>query len=171
MFRTMLLLKELPTSKSLNKFVARYPNADVRAISDFVNLLRAASDISDALDKLLAKHNLLQGRWWVLVLLMREDDLTSSPSSLAEKAGVTKATMTGFIDGLEREGLISRLLSNEDRRKFLIRLTPAGQSKLDEVMPDYYSKVQMLMSSLSIEERDVLLSSIKVLTSNLEVMK
>lgn len=169
--RTMFLLKELPTSKSLEKFVGRYPEADIQAISDFVNLLRAASDISDALDKLLARHGLLQGRWWVLVLLLRQDDLTSSPSALAEKAGVTKATMTGFIDGLERENLVTRLMDTVDRRKFLIRLTPVGQQKLDEVMPDYYQKVQALMTTLSIAERDAMVSSVKTLAVHRDLMK
>ena len=167
----MFLLKELPTSKSLEKLTKRYPEADVKAISDFVNLLRACSDISDALNKLLAQHDLLQGRWWVLVLLMREDNLTSSPSDLAEKAGVTKATMTGFIDGLEREKLITRLIDRADRRKSLIRLTPAGQQKLDEVMPDYYKKVQALMTILNLAERDNMIASVKRLALNIQVMK
>jgi DNA-binding MarR family transcriptional regulator len=167
----MFLLKELPTSKSLEKFVQRYPDADIKAISDFVNLLRSCSDISDALDKLLGQHGLLQGRWWVLVLLMRQDDLTSSPSDLAEKAGVTKATMTGFINGLEREGLVLRLMDTVDRRKFLIRLTPAGQQKLDDVMPDYYKKVHALMATLNIPQRDAMVESIKRLAANVEVMK
>jgi DNA-binding MarR family transcriptional regulator len=169
--RTMLLLKELPTSKSLEKFVRRYPDADIAAISDFVNLLRACSDISTALDKLLAKHELLQGRWWVLVLLMRQDDLTSSPTDLAEKAGVTKATMTGFIDGLVRDGLVTRLMDSVDRRKLLIKLTEAGQQKLDVVLPDYYKKVSALMTQLNGDQRASLLVSVNILASGLEVMK
>jgi len=167
----MLLLKELPTSKSLQKVVKRYPEADIQAILDFATMLRAASDISVALDKLLAKHGLLQGRWWVLVLLLRQDDLTSTPTILAEKTGVTKATMTGFIDSLEREGLVSRVIGTEDRRKFMIRLTAAGQQKLDDVMPDYFSKVRALMTKLDINERDVMVSNMKLLASNLDVMK
>jgi DNA-binding MarR family transcriptional regulator len=167
----MLLLKELPTSKSLEKFVLRYPDADIKAISDFVSLLRAFSDVSDSLDKLLAKHGLLQGRWWVLVLLMRQEDLTSSPSDLAGKAGVTKATMTGFIDGLEREGLVQRMMDENDRRKFLIRMTPLGQQKLDEVMPDYYSRVKALMSVLDDAQRDTLVENARILASNLDTMK
>jgi DNA-binding MarR family transcriptional regulator len=167
----MLLLKELPTSKSLKKFVQRYPDADITAISDFVNLLRATSDISTALDKLLAKHELLQGRWWVLVLLMRQDDLTSTPTDLAEKAGVTKATMTGFIDGLVREGLVTRITDDVDRRKLLIKLTDAGQQKLDMVLPDYYKKVSSLMSLLSTSQRASLLVNVNVLASGLDVMK
>lgn len=167
----MLLLKELPTSKSLEKFVKRYPDADIAAISDFVNLLRASSDISTALDKLLAKHELLQGRWWVLVLLMRQDDLTSTPTDLAEKAGVTKATMTGFIDGLVREGLITRINDDVDRRKLLIKLTEAGQQKLDKVLPDYYKKVSALMSLLNADQRENLLVNVNLLASGLDVMK
>jgi DNA-binding MarR family transcriptional regulator len=167
----MLLLKELPTSKSLEKFVKRYPDADIAAISDFVNLLRASSDISTALDKLLAKHELLQGRWWVLVLLMRQDDLTSTPTDLAEKAGVTKATMTGFIDGLVREGLVTRITDDVDRRKLLIKLTDAGQEKLDMVLPDYYKKVSALMSLLNTDQRETLLVNVNVLASGLDVMK
>jgi DNA-binding MarR family transcriptional regulator len=167
----MLLLKELPTSKSLEKFVMRYPDADIAAISDFVNLLRASSDISTALDKLLAKHDLLQGRWWVLVLLMRQEDLTSTPTDLADKAGVTKATMTGFIDGLVREGLVTRLTDEMDRRKLLIKLTDAGQQKLDMVMPDYYQKISTLMSYLNTVQRESLLDNVKILASNLEAMR
>lgn len=167
----MLLLKELPTSKNLEKFLDRYPKTDIQAILDFATMLRAASDISDALDKLLIKHGLLQGRWWVLVLLLREQNLTSSPSELAEKTGVTKATMTGFIDGLEREGLITRFMDTEDRRKLMVRLTSTGQKKLDEVMPDYTSKVHALMTKLNTKERNVMINNLNTLSLNLHLMK
>lgn len=167
----MLLLKELPTSKSLEKIVTRYPGTDISAISDFVGILRAASDISSALDALLARHGLLQGRWWVLVLLMRQDDLTSSPSDLAEKAGVTKATMTGFIDGLEREGLVSRFMDTRDRRKFLIRLSMAGQQKLDQVMPSYVQCVTQFMHMLTASERRTLVTDLSTLASHVELIK
>ncbi|HEY0894168.1 MAG TPA: MarR family transcriptional regulator [Cellvibrio sp.] len=155
----------------MEKFAERYPDADTHAISDFANLLRACSDVSDALDKLLGQHGLLQGRWWILVLLMRKDDLTSSPSELAEKVGVTKATMTGFIDNLEREGLITRFMDSVDRRKFLIKLTAAGQQKLDDVMPDYHKKVHALMTVLADEERAAMINSLKLLAANIDVMK
>lgn len=168
---TMLLLKELPTNESLQKLVARYPDANIKAMREFANLLRVASDLSEALDKLLGEHGLLQGRWWVLVLLLREDDLTSSPSVLADKAGVTKATMTGFIDGLQREGLVSRLMHSDDRRMLKIKLTPAGLQKLDEVVPVYYRKVEALMSTLNEEQRATLMSNMNILGANVGVMK
>ena len=76
---TMLQLRDLPTPEVLNKFAQRYPQADISAISSFLHLLRVATDLSMALDECLSRHGLLQGRWWVLILLMREEALVSTP--------------------------------------------------------------------------------------------
>ncbi len=66
----MLQLRELPTIEILQKFSDRYPEADISAVSTFLNLLRVAGELSVALDACLSRHDLLQGRWWVLILLM-----------------------------------------------------------------------------------------------------
>lgn len=163
MLLIMLQLKNLPDAKVLQKFVDRYPQADADAVIQFLNILRIGSDLSDALDGFLAKYGLLQGRWWVLILLMREDNLTSTPSALAEKSGVSRATMTGLVDGLERDGLVARLIDSADRRKYSIQLTAAGQAKLDEVMPSYYQRVSTLMGSIPASLREVLLSQLMLL--------
>jgi len=144
----MLQLRDLPTVAVLDKFAERYPDADVTAVSSFLQLLRVATDLSVALDICLSKHDLLQGRWWVLILLMREESKSSTPSELAGKAGVTRATMTGLIDSLEQSGLVSRLIAKVDRRSVLVSLTEAGQAKLDEVMPDYYRRIRQCMQEL-----------------------
>lgn len=144
----MLQLRDLPTPAILDKFAQRYPEADITAVVTFLHLLRTATDLSIALDAYLQQHDLLQGRWWVLILLMRENDGTAAPSVLAEKAGVSRATMTGLIDGLERDKLVERVLDKQDRRRLAIRLTAKGQAKLDEVMPEYYQRVRHLMLPL-----------------------
>jgi DNA-binding MarR family transcriptional regulator len=159
----MLQLKNLPDAKVMQKFADRYPQADVDAVIQFLNILRIGSDLSEALDGFLAQHGLLQGRWWVLILLMREDNLSATPSELAEKSGVSRATMTGLIDGLEREGLVARLMDKVDRRKYSIELSTAGQAKLDEVMPSYYQRVSDLMGNIPAPLREILLSQLMLL--------
>jgi DNA-binding MarR family transcriptional regulator len=154
MGRTMLQLHHLPDKETLRKFAQRYPQADISGVAAFLHLLRLATDLSNALDLCLSRHGLLQGRWWVLILLMREESLTLTPSALAEKAGVTRATMTGLIDGLERDGLVERLMDKRDRRSVFVKLTSAGQEKLDQVMPDYYSRLRRCMSGLTEEDRE-----------------
>jgi DNA-binding MarR family transcriptional regulator len=167
----MLQLKDLPDNKILSKFAERYPDADIERVIFFLTLLRVGSDLSSALDNFLADYGLLQGRWWVLILLMREQDLMSTPSSLAEKAGVSRATMTGLIDGLCRDGLVERVTDVNDRRKLHIKLTTIGQAKLDEVMPEYYRRVGALMGVLSSDQGVNLTAMLTKLQNNSDVFK
>lgn len=170
MMRIMLQLKDLPTVDVLAKFAERYPDADITAISGFLHLLRVATDLSVALDSCLSKHGLLQGRWWVLILLMREDTKTSTPSALADKAGVTRATMTGLVDGLEQSGLVERINTKDDRRSVLIRLTDAGQAKLDVVMPDYYRRLRQCMRALDDTKREQLHQILALINSGIPAL-
>ncbi|MDZ4140943.1 MAG: MarR family winged helix-turn-helix transcriptional regulator [Methylotenera sp.] len=159
----MLQLKDLPDEKVLRKFADRYEGVDSRSVTHFLNILRIGTELAESLDRFLATHGLLQGRWWVLILLMREDDLTSTPSELAEKAGVSRATMSGLINGLLRDGLVARHEDNKDRRSCSIVLTATGQEKLDEVMPDYYPRVKKMMNAIPEQQREDLLKQLMLL--------
>ncbi len=142
---------------------------DSRSVTHFLNILRIGTELAESLDRFLATHGLLQGRWWVLILLMREDNLTSTPSELAEKAGVSRATMSGLIDGLLRDGLVVRQEGNKDRRSYSIQLAAAGQEKLDEVMPDYYPRVKKMMNAIPEQQREELLKQLMLLKQQSKV--
>lgn len=144
----MLQLKDLPDEEIVSRFAERYPQANVPAVLAFLKVLQVGTDLSLALNHYLAGYDLLQGRWWVLILLMREPDQRATPSQLAAQAGVSRATMTGLLDGLLKEQLISREPAIADRRQIEIKLTGAGQAKLDEVMPGYYRRVAAMMASV-----------------------
>lgn len=165
----MLEVKDLPDAHILKKFADRYPDADIDRVLQFLTFLHVATGLSNGLDRYLGSHELLQGRWWVLILLMREDDACSSPSKLAEKAGVSRATMTGLIDSLQRSHLVTRLVDAKDRRQTVVKLTADGQAKLDEVMPDYYRRVNQLMSVLSKEEGETLMKLLIKLSQQAQV--
>ncbi|WP_438970380.1 MarR family winged helix-turn-helix transcriptional regulator [Methylophaga sp.] len=167
----MLHVKDLPDAEILKKFAERYPDANVDQILQFLTFLRVASDLSNGLDQFLAKHQLLQGRWWVLILLMREDDLISTPSKLAKQAGVSRATMTGLLNGLQRDELVTRLTANNDRRQSRVKLTEKGQGKLDEVMPDYYQRLNHLMSVLTETEGENFMDALLQLKNQRQVFE
>ena len=166
----MLLLKDLPKYETLQRFADRYAEMDVTAVQTFLTLLRVASDVIENLDACLARHDLLQGRWWVLILLMREENLSASPSVLADKAGVTRATMTGLLDSLERTGLIERIPNPDDRRMLNVRLTEKGQQRLDDVMPDYYSRVSRVMKELSEPDRALLMEMLQKVGRHVDLL-
>jgi len=49
-----------------------------------------------------------------------------SLSELSDRIRAQNSTVTGIIDRMEREGLVARLRSTEDRRVVYIRLTDKG---------------------------------------------
>ncbi len=54
---------------------------------------------------------------------------------LSEKTLVTKGTLTGVLDRLEKKSLVERIPSREDRRCFIIRLTTKGDDLFRKVFP------------------------------------
>src|SRR5262249_45960214 len=79
------------------------------------------------------------------------------PADLAEKTGVTRATITGLLDGLEKEGLVERRPDPENRRSIQVKLTAAGQEFLDRVRPGYCRWFTSVVEPLNQDERQQLL--------------
>ena len=144
----MFLLRDLPKYDAIRARATRYPEVDAGAVEAFLTLLRTGSDVFASLEKFLAAHSLSQGSWCVLMVLNREPTVTLMPSELADKCGVTRATMTGLLDGLERQRLVRRESDAADRRTLRVRLTRAGVDRLDGMCHDYYRRVALLMRDL-----------------------
>jgi DNA-binding MarR family transcriptional regulator len=145
----MFLLRDLPKYESIRQQSERYPQIDPRAVEAFLVLWRTATDTLSTFERFLGKHGMSQGKFTVLMILNRMPDQGVNPSELADRAGVTRATMTGLLEGLEREKLITRQGDRVDRRRAVVRLTPGARTMLDSMLPDYYSQLHHLMSDLS----------------------
>ena len=148
----MLLLKDIPKYETLMAYSKRYPNVDPDALEAYFNLLRVASDVLEGLERYYSMHGTSQGRFTVLALLNREPDKPLCPADLADRSGVTRATMTGLLQGLEMEGLIKRTASHEDKRMSYVALTSKGRKYLDSVLPDLFGRLAQLMDGVSDKE-------------------
>ena len=125
---------------------------DVDGIQLCFQVLSMAASIDSDCAALLAPHGLSEGRFVLLFLLdVAPDGL--APNALAEQAGVTRATVTGLLDGLEREGLIERHANVEDRRTLCIRLTSKGKQLAGTVIDQHGRWIAGLFANLSAHER------------------
>ena len=154
----MFYLKDLPTDTTLNEFSRRYPNMNPSAIRTCAALLRTGSELLTAFETILGNHGLSQGRFLTLIVMNRNPDDEVSPSFLAEKVGVRRATMTGLLDRLERDDLIERLTHQRDRRKIGVCLTSKARQALAAMLPDYYRNIAKIMANLTEKERLELMS-------------
>ena len=150
----LLLLRDLPRYEMLQEKAKRYPDLDAGAVEATLVLMRVASDVFEGFGAHLARNRTSQGRFLVMMLLDRVCVSSGmSPSEIADKLGVTRATVTGLLDGLEKDDLISRQMHPEDRRAFCIELTTKGQEFLAELLPDHYRRIAGLMAHLNDDER------------------
>jgi DNA-binding MarR family transcriptional regulator len=154
-----LMLKDLPRYECLLEAVRRYPELDPTACEAYLNLLRAGDEAYRKSETFFNSHGMTPGRFTVLMLLFDKlagISLPQTPAELAEKAGVARATITGLVDTLERDGLVTRRHDPGDRRMMLIHLTPKGQAALDAILPGYFRQMADQMEPLTEHERKTL---------------
>ncbi len=164
----VFFLKDLPTQDTLESFARRYPELDITALRACVSLLRTGSDLLTAFEGYLNQHGLSQGRFLTLVVMNRAPDTPANPSDLAAQVGVKPATMTGLLDGLERNGHVQRVPHPSDRRKVNIRLAPQGKALLDAILPGYYAHIASLMADVGQQERAELMRILDKVNQKLE---
>ena len=114
----------------------------------------------------LAPHGLSEGRFVLLFLLEAAPD-GLAPNALAERAGVTRATVTGLLDGLEHEGLIGRHAEPGDRRALRIGLTPKGRQVAAAVFDAHGRWIAQVFGNLSRAERELLARLVSQVAGNL----
>lgn len=157
----MFLMRELPTREAFRAVARHYPEMyselDLTAIEACYFLLRTGSDLLTAFEANLSRHGISQGRFVVLLLLLRSLGERTEPSKLAAQAGVTRATMTRLLDGLVRDGYVERGHDHGDRRVISALLTTRGRRILERIFPDYHRRVALLMKELSEAERGLLI--------------
>jgi DNA-binding MarR family transcriptional regulator len=151
-----LLLKDLPRYECLLEAAKLFPDLDPSACEVFLNLLRTGDEAFRVTEEHFHDKGLSQGRFTVLMLLYDKtcgDSRSLSPAQLADSAGVTRATMTGLVDSLERDGMVTRRPDPADRRQLSVELTPIGVGFLNKIMPEHFRRIAALMSVLSENER------------------
>ncbi len=60
-------------------------------------------------------------------LLLIESGRAASPRTVADAMAVSRTTVTGLIDRLELDGLITRSIDPDDKRSFALTLTEKGR--------------------------------------------
>lgn len=79
----------------------------------------------------LAPLGLVPPHAGILIVIEQADGL--SQQALGEKLGVFPSRLVGWIDELERAGLVERRDSPKDRRSYALYLTDAGRAALEQI--------------------------------------
>ncbi len=140
----------MPRIEMPDDFYEQTPDASVRATEAVMNTMRTADMIFDRIGQLLRPLNVSAAGGLVLGIL--RDRGRMSPSAIGERLIVTRATVTGVVDSLERRGFVRRVPNPADRRSLLVEITPAGIAVVQELRTLVHRNEKAWMSALTESE-------------------
>jgi len=157
MHEPVTLLQALPRYDVFLEETKDFPHLDASACYTFLQLLKTGDELLALDNQILSTFGTRHGRFNLLMMLKHCSVGTTTPADLAEKTGVTRATITGLLDGLERDGLVERSPDPGNRRSVQVKLTAAGHEFLEKVRPAYCRWFTSVVEPLNQDERQQLL--------------
>ncbi|MCO5216958.1 MAG: MarR family transcriptional regulator [Thermomicrobiales bacterium] len=76
------------------------------------------------------------------------DDGDATLSGIAECEHMPLSTMTGVATRLEKAGLVERTRSEDDRRAYVLSLTPAGMEKLRSMFSPFFEEISVVLEQI-----------------------
>ncbi len=147
-------IKNLPDIHILRKFANRYPHSKINPenLEALLLLNRVSGDVFNFFRKDFDEHGLTSARFTLLLRLRREPEVALNPSDLSDYLGVTRATISGLLDGLEKSKQIKRVSCEDDRRCCFVQITTKGIKLIDKIAPDYFSQISSLLTNFKKSE-------------------
>ncbi len=125
---------------------------------DKAELIRAVIELQRRVNRSLREYT--TDAWMNLSLTIAQlkslffiaNEGSTNFKKLAAALGVTPSNVTGIIDRLVEQGLVSRTENPEDRRILLLRATDRGQALLTDLRESRISHMSQILAHLSPEE-------------------
>jgi MarR family 2-MHQ and catechol resistance regulon transcriptional repressor len=131
------------------------------ALSMWVKLARASSTFGRLTGKDIERYGLTQPQFGVFEILGHLGPMTIG--DVGKRMLVTGGCTTVILDNLEKEDLVERIRSTEDRRVIKVQLTEKGQRLFKEVFSQHAKRVTELASVLTEDEQSQLSQLLKKL--------
>ena len=115
-----------PSIQIAPDFDVLYPTASARATECAMNLVLTADLLEKRIATLLQPSHLTPASGLVLSMLA-DAESPLPPNEIADRLIISRATVTGLLDSLERRAYIRRLPHPSDRRMILAEITATGR--------------------------------------------
>jgi DNA-binding MarR family transcriptional regulator len=149
-----------------SKFEDRYPESSATATECAMNLVFTADLLGKRIAELLKSYDLSPTSGLVLSILADAKG-PLPPKKIADRLIISRATVTGLIDSLERRGYVERQPHHSDRRMLLIELTDTGRQVALEFRPVVHQHQKEWLRALSEWEQQQLIDALQRLQVSL----
>jgi DNA-binding MarR family transcriptional regulator len=141
-----------PTQEAFQELERRFSDFDLESVETCLAFLDTTAEVYATFDAQFERFGLSAGKFTILMqLYTAQRELP--PSEFAHRANVTRATITGLLDRLEREGLVERQSHPSDRRMLTVHLTDKGKTLIRSILPEHFCRTKGLMAGLTSREQ------------------
>lgn len=134
----------------------------------WIRMLRAARTIEAELrERLRREFDTTLPRFDVMAALYRSPE-GMLMSDLSRFLLVSNGNVTGIVDRLASEGLVTRARRNGDRRTSMVKLTDAGRAQFEAMATAHEAWIGELLGSVGEEDTKRLAAMLKSFSSNWE---
>ena len=140
---------------------------DVGSFAAVSNIFRVANAVRNHTERaLLSESNLSFSGFTVLWVLWVWGPKESR--ALAEESGISKSTLTGVVNTLERLGFAARKPHAMDGRRVSVQATRKGIETMRKIFPRFNDVEAMVTRDLSPEEKASLARMLRIMLHTLE---
>jgi DNA-binding MarR family transcriptional regulator len=137
-------------------FEERYPGASSKATEAAMNLVRTADMLVKHIGDLVQPFGLSPSSALALSIVVDARE-PLAPNQIATRLIISRATVTGLVDSLERRGYVRRVPHSSDRRMLLIEPTESGCQVAHEFRLVVHRKQKEWLAALSESEQGQLI--------------
>jgi len=122
--------------------------------------------ICDAFSEKVKKLGVTRVQWIALYYLGKEEFI--SQKELAERMNVKESSVARLLDRMERDGLVERLRSEDDKRVTNLVLTEKGRQHRTELLPEGERFEKLLHKNISDEEMQIFTKVLSKMVNNIK---
>jgi DNA-binding MarR family transcriptional regulator len=130
----------------------RLSEREVQGMQALFALRAGAQQMDNALNEWLAETAGSFARFQILIALWASKGHEIPHSGIVSAMGVTRATVSGLMAALERDGLVKSYSDEEDRRKLTARLTAKGETTIKKAFETSINRFRVVFASFSAAE-------------------
>lgn len=138
-----------------------HPDCRPLAVQTVIWLFRAYNAAVNAQADQLRPVGLSPSAFNVLMALLNTPGNTLEPCELAERLLISRPSITGLVDTLQRKELIVRRPHDRDGRRVLVELTSKGHTLLHDLFPAHYAELDALLADLSEDDMAALVGLLR----------
>lgn len=130
----------------------RVSGRDLETMEAMFALRMTAQQADNALTEWIASSAGSPARWQILFLLWVARGEGVPHKDIVAALGVTRATVSGLMAALERDGLVKSAVDRDDRRQLLATLTAKGEAVIGKGFELNLTRLRAVFASFSSAE-------------------